>query len=192
MIFTFIGNDIYPYHGPNSWYPTLEKRIPDFPCWRFLKKWSAHVYMCIYIYVCIYMNIYIYVCRMYIYIYMCVYIYIYVCFFEAIFECSTSASSKWFPFPPWTAGTSWQTSSNAVATSWGRGVVILHWWWPPTTTGVDSEIWRENHLGCCWNPLNNGINYLPHLVQDTLHQLLWSQKSLGVLWIPCSGDLFSM
>ena len=26
-------------------------------------------------------------------------------------------------------------------------------------TGDGSEIRRENHLRCCWNPVNNGINY---------------------------------
>ena len=163
MIFTFIGNHIYPYHGPNSWYPTLEKEFLTFHADVSKKMECTCVYMYIYIYVCVYLygNKYIYVCR----------IYIYMCFFEVIFECSTSASSKWFPFPPWTAGTSWQTSSNAVATWWGRGAVILHWWWPPSTTGVGSEIWRENHLGCCWNPLNNGINYLPHLVYEVKN--LW-------------------
>ncbi len=27
-----------------------------------------------------------------------------------------------------------------------------------------------NHLGWCWNPINNGINYQPQLVQDFSHQ----------------------
>ncbi len=27
-----------------------------------------------------------------------------------------------------------------------------------------------HHLGWCWNPINNGINYQPQLVQDFFHQ----------------------
>ena len=35
-----------------------------------------------------------------------------------------------------------------------------------------AEIRRENHLGWCWNPINNGINYQPQLVSlpDFSHQ----------------------
>ena len=38
---------------------------------------------------------------------------------------------------------------------------------PPTVDG--SEI-PNNHLGCIKNPVNNGINYQPQLVQDFSHQ----------------------
>ncbi len=35
---------------------------------------------------------------------------------------------------------------------------------------VDGWNPKANHLGWCWNPINNGKNYLPQLVQDFSHQ----------------------
>ena len=39
-------------------------------------------------------------------------------------------------------------------------------WWMDSWDVLMAEICRENHLGWCWNPINNGINYQPQLVQD--------------------------
>ena len=41
-----------------------------------------------------------------------------------------------------------------------------------TNPSVDGSEIPNNHLGWCKNLVNNGINYLPQLVQDFFHQQL--------------------
>ena len=44
---------------------------------------------------------------------------------------------------------------------------------------VDGSEILNNHLGWCWNPINNGINYQPQLVQDFSHQQYHSSSKEG-------------
>ena len=69
-------------------------------------------------------------------------------------------------------------STNGYLVVWGpvvwipgiplwKGLLLRGIWGIPTVDG--SEI-PNNHLGCFWNLVKNGINYQPQLVEDFLHQ----------------------
>ena len=64
----------------------------------------------------------------------------------------------------------------------------LRWIYIGSGTVDGSEIWRENHLWCI-NPVNNGISYLPQLVQDfwTINSMCWHSRMNRLLSPCCTG-----
>ena len=61
---------------------------------------------------------------------------------------------------------SWLANHRLWTLRWEKGFVFC--FFRAKVVRLMEEI--LHHMGWCWNPVNNGINYLPQLVQDFFHQ----------------------